>query len=289
MAMQDDLKLILRRSGKYVFYYDIRSGSAGELVDAFYLLGLPKRVENFEERLIQSGIVSGECTESWRGFLRRVRGGKPEESIELKLKCACGESWYHMDSTTVFEGGRPRRAIISFYECAGQNQGEHAQLMESAARDSMTGLLNHAAMEQRVEAQLNYSTAAHRALLMIDVDNFKEINDTLGHQSGDEALIRVAGTIRGSFRDSDLVGRIGGDEFMVFIPNGIDPASIKRKANELRRALSFPIGILRLTVSIGVTLSNKKTSFRELYGEADRALYQAKRKGKNTVCFFSCE
>lgn len=289
MAVQDDLKLILRRSGKYAFFYDIRSGAAGELADGLGLLRLPKRVNDFEQRLIKSGFVSGSSADSCRGFFRELRSGKPETSVELILCCDGRECRYHLDSTTIFEAGKPKRAIITLYDCSSVGERDSAQLLESAARDSMTGLLNHKAMEQRVEALLNSSAAASsKAMLMIDVDNFKTINDTLGHQRGDEALVRAAGIIKGAFRDGDLVGRIGGDEFMVFVSGKIDLLSARRKAGSLLSALNFFVDGIQLTVSIGATVSAGKTSFKKMYGEADKALYDAKRSGKNAVCFYPC-
>lgn len=159
-----------------------------------------------------------------------------------------------------------------------------------ASTDSLTSCLNRAAFATLVEGYLERfagSPSNHGALLVVDVDHFKKINDTLGHHVGDEVLKMIASTIRNALRDTDLIGRLGGEEFSVFLP-GTRPDQCAEIAERVRLAVQQanfrPEGSpLLLTVSIGAAPFATATTFSELYQVADQHLYDAKRTGRNRV------
>jgi diguanylate cyclase len=167
----------------------------------------------------------------------------------------------------------------------------HHELMHVAATDSLTSCLNRRAFTAMVDGYLERVTAeeskAGGALLIIDVDHFKVVNDRFGHDRGDEALKLIARTITAAVREIDLVGRIGGEEFSVFLP-GMDPARTTLVAERIRMAVSearfLPAGQpYSLSVSIGGAAFNRHVSFSELDRQADQRLYSAKRGGRNRV------
>lgn len=167
----------------------------------------------------------------------------------------------------------------------------HHELMTVAATDSLTSLLNRRAFTEMVSGYLRRveeaSTAPPDALLLIDVDHFKAVNDRFGHDRGDEALALIANTISANVRATDLVGRIGGEEFGVFIPEQ-SPERVSAVAERIRSAVNdaifAPNGMThRLSVSMGGVLFGERSSFAELYREADERLYLAKRNGRNRV------
>ena len=160
-----------------------------------------------------------------------------------------------------------------------------------ASTDSLTSCLNRGAFSDRVDARLSDDGRSNRrikgALLIIDADHFKSINDTFGHDLGDEALRVIASAIRGQVRKGDLVGRLGGEEFGVFLP-GASQENAVGVAERIRRSiaeLSFrPMGKPhRLTVSVGGVSFEDQLGFVELYRIADRRLYQAKHGGRNRI------
>ena len=166
---------------------------------------------------------------------------------------------------------------------------EEQRMLEAARTDKMTKLLNRETTMEEIRKILTEEYAKVHVLYMVDIDNFKSLNDTLGHQAGDNFLIELAGAIKGCFRDSDIIGRIGGDEFFVFMRNTPNQAVIERKAQELLEVIqqvceSYPE--IPLSASIGISTYPKKgDKVEELYGQADMALYDAKRKGKNQYVY----
>ncbi len=166
------------------------------------------------------------------------------------------------------------------------------EMRKKIRTDALTGILNKAAMEVSIQEYLKSTTRDKlHALLMIDTDNFKAINDTFGHQYGDEAIKFVADVIRKTFRESDFVGRVGGDEFMVFMKNTTKEVT-EARAQELNQAIrrTFEKGGVEVGIScsIGVAYYPKAgTSFEELFANADEALYSAKETGKNKYVIFS--
>lgn len=129
-------------------------------------------------------------------------------------------------------------------------------------------------------------------MFIIDIDHFKEVNDTFGHGRGDEVLMEVGRVLSKSFRGGDIVGRLGGDEFMVFSPTLNDYDHIAQKAKELNEAIKRTIKeddkSVDISVSIGITIyPNDAENYDELYEKADRALYFVKEHGKNGYCLYS--
>jgi diguanylate cyclase (GGDEF)-like protein len=167
------------------------------------------------------------------------------------------------------------------------------KLAELASTDSLTACLNRRAFASHIDAWLADPTAAAAwrsagALLVIDADHFKKINDRFGHDQGDEALKLIAGSIRSVLRAGDLAGRLGGEEFAVFLP-GATPENAAEVAERIRavieKARFEPNGCrCRLSVSVGVaSFEEQSPSFSELFRLADERLYEAKNAGRNRI------
>jgi len=166
----------------------------------------------------------------------------------------------------------------------------HAKLFNFAARDALTGLYNKRFMFNELE---NYSRIARRSgrafcIIMIDIDDFKLINDRFGHLSGDEYLKHFSGLILGCLRDQDIAGRIGGEEFLIILPEtAIDGAfqlavRIRKTVEEF--VLHYQSADIRTTISAGVCQYEKAINdVKEFLDLADQAMYEAKKSEKNKV------
>lgn len=162
----------------------------------------------------------------------------------------------------------------------------HAKLAEKASRDAMTGFLNRETFFAHLDATRRVSDRG--VLLIVDADHFKSINDRFGHLSGDDALMLISAAIRNSVRSQDEIGRIGGEEFGVYL-RGASISDAELIGERLRRdveGVDFrPRDGQRapLTVSIGGAICGTGASISELMREADLLLYQAKNSGRNRV------
>ena len=165
-----------------------------------------------------------------------------------------------------------------------------AELQRLALHDSLTGLPNRTLLYERVD----HAIAAHRrtantlAVLYVDLDGFKEINDTYGHQAGDRVLVEVANRLRDCLRTSDTVARLGGDEFAILAEQITDPAHARTVAAHVVQALQPPFDVdgrqARLTASVGLTTHCPRTAVagvQEILFRADQAMYDAKAAGKD--------
>lgn len=157
-----------------------------------------------------------------------------------------------------------------------------------ARTDSLTSCLNRGAFTSKINALLEeQDQQGTGALLMIDADNFKSINDVFGHDKGDEALTIIARSIRSVLRAGDLVGRMGGEEFAVYLP-GVDGQDAEAIAERIRYSVDLadfaPNGRQRhLSVSIGGAVFQGPVNFSQLFRIADQHLYAAKQTGRNRV------
>jgi len=168
----------------------------------------------------------------------------------------------------------------------------HAQIQHLSLHDALTGLPNRNKLARYLDdALLLKEHAAPLSLLMIDLDNFKPINDSLGHPAGDAVLQEVASRLRECTRDQDIVARLGGDEFVVVL-NGVDTRQeidkfCTRLIGSLHQPIMFEQHPLHIGASIGIALSRRHGFVAsELIRCADIALYRAKSDGKNTWCYF---
>lgn len=166
------------------------------------------------------------------------------------------------------------------------------ELEEKADTDQLTGLSNKSATERKIKEYMTETPKAPGMLILFDVDNFKKINDTMGHSFGDEVLQALGQQISTNFRVTDVVGRIGGDEFMVFLKNINGEEIVQREAAKINFFFrNFTVGSYvkySPTASIGVAMFPKDgDNFEKLYKAADSALYQSKKNGKNQLTFYS--
>lgn len=168
---------------------------------------------------------------------------------------------------------------------------EQEELKVKAEIDEMTKLLNKATAEKMAKQILEEYPDENHAILMIDIDNFKNVNDSLGHDVGDHVISVVAGIISMQFGGSDIVGRIGGDEFMVFMKDVKDREDTRQKAQNIvdalckKENLSIPDCV---SVSIGMAFSDESgIEYEPLFKKADEALYVSKEKGKSCYTEYS--
>ncbi|MDP3446477.1 MAG: diguanylate cyclase [Eubacteriales bacterium] len=231
----------------------------------------------------------------WQVFtclINQLRAGEAEAREELRMVNSRNVvRWKRAEIFSVYDqSGHAVQLVGKIVDIHRQKQSLQ-RLIRQADSEPLTGLLNRGAMERNVKGFLQGEGLGGRhALLMMDFDNFKSVNDTLGHAKGDTLLVSFAVAMRRLFRAGDYLSRIGGDEYMVFIKNIGEDGVALDKTEALREemvVLSRKIKI-PVSVSVGIAVYDRDgETFEKLYHAADEALYQVKRGGKNAVCFFS--
>jgi diguanylate cyclase (GGDEF)-like protein/PAS domain S-box-containing protein len=177
------------------------------------------------------------------------------------------------------EHGEPLH-FVAHIEDIGERKEAEQELRHLAERDPLTGLLNRRSFERELGLRLRDRRLASAFLLLVDVDRFKSVNDTYGHQAGDAALRAVGSALRRRARAGDIVARLGGDEFAVLADTGSPSATAKGLLTAVRTAHTGVVGG-PLTASIGVAGAEPSSTPSTLFEAADRALYAAKRSGRD--------
>ena len=185
---------------------------------------------------------------------------------------------------------RLEREYVEKLQGMNQMETKLTEARTEAEYDRLTGLYNRNGFERRAEAFLGSRTRTGGALLLMDLDNFKKVNDCEGHPEGDRVLRIFAGCLCAVFRQEDIAGRIGGDEFAVFLCNPVTCGILEEKSASLREKVRCALGTYfekyHLSVSIGaVPVDARGEEYRKLYRCADTALYIAKYRGKDQFYF----
>ena len=175
-----------------------------------------------------------------------------------------------------------RELAASYNEMFEENHEKQRIIRREAERDALTDLLNRRHFERTMEA---YKQAGNPfALVIVDIDTFKTINDTMGHSVGDAVIKRVAAMLGSAFRGGDHVCRVGGDEFAIIVSDltKADAAVIQRKMAVINEQLAVPEnGVPSVSLSSGVAFANNKKAAEKIFENADLALYQVKKNGRN--------
>ena len=259
----------------------------------------PRFVELNTLSCIEEKLESGFSSEK-HAF--RVR---PKQMVELMnlpvpLKLSylkSEEEWVWVKSKYIYTKDSETGDIYIYVSITDINERmkRSEQLMKDATIDKLTGIYNRAAFQKMVEekvAETRLEGVSAGTLILIDVDNFKSVNDKLGHPVGDLALQEVAQNLKEIFRNNDIIGRLGGDEFCVFMNRAVDLNMIKERLGEINRRCrkSYPVPEeepIHVSVSIGAAISETwMYSYQRLYESADQALYHTKENGKNSYSVY---
>ncbi|MDD4702285.1 MAG: diguanylate cyclase, partial [Desulfovibrio sp.] len=222
---------------------------------------------------------------------------KNKLSVELRLRDTSGMyHWYRVEASNLTSAQGKPIYIIGIITDIDKQKLLELRLRTQATRDSATGMHNKRATEQAISRFLSMRSNCGPdvyAMFMIDFDNFKSINDRFGHAVGDKAIYQMAQIIRCNFRSTDIVGRVGGDEFLVFCTEPMPMEKIRDRATLLVSHLHLPCGNhvaedVALTASVGIACNpNDGQNFTTLYKHADMATYEAKRRGRNQCVFYA--
>lgn len=281
LALQTAVDAV-QASGGRLSVVSLDDGQLAETLREGSLAGLEDAVERAERAALQNG-----------GLGEQQAAGRSVAAVTLGVPESHGEAH---GVIAVARGGRPftdddrevLRSLGAEAALALENIELHFQVSRQAVTDELTGLSNHGRFQELLNAEIEQVRRYHHpiGLIMLDIDDFKAVNDTYGHQQGDAVLRHVASVLRENSRDADSPARYGGEELSLILPHtDLEGAfaiaeRIRAAVEGLRVARTDGGGVLRITASVGVTASTVGDKDR-LIADADGALYEAKRQGKN--------
>lgn len=283
--LDERYRLLSEMTGAISFDYDVEADVMQLYLDArgdgMHAQAIPRYLETFAEA--RDGVVHAESAEAVRSLFERALKGEPGEAIEYRADYfGRGCEWYRTNLFIVSDAEGSQHFV-------GLIEGIQAEreLRQRAERDEITGLMNHATTRKLVNGVLADPQKRMRcACAVIDIDDFKRVNDSCGHLVGDALLHDVGDYLRSSFREGDVVGRIGGDEFLVLLRDaslGDAAAKLESVVRDLPSRMEAHVpDPPSVSAGLYATTSDDR-SYRDAVSKADEALYRAKRAGKNRV------
>ncbi len=289
-------EIIMDQTTDIIFEWDIKKDTLIFSHNWQKKFGYEPMTENISTDIVAHSHILPSDIPAFTGILEDIRQGSPYVETEVRIKKADAlYIWCRIRITAQYdENCRPFKAVGVIVDIDSEKR--HSQeLMQKAERDALTKLYNKGTTESIIENHLSRCPENSLcALLIIDIDDFKIVNDTRGHLFGDAFLMEIAGKIQTLFRSGDVVGRIGGDEFIAFIRDIPDMRIATEKARQVIENFHsldvFNEDDAETSCSIGIACyPDHARDFHELYKRADYALYQAKRQGKNQYVIFDRE
>ncbi len=222
-------------------------------------------------------------------LLNAYYGGVCEHVMEYRACCADKRtSWLRATAQLVPYPYSVDLKMFLLFEDVDARKKEELLLLSRAEEDPLTGILNRRTFIERVTELLTSEPQGQHALVWVDIDDFKRVNDMLGHTAGDKVLTDIAQNLRSLLRAGDMIGRVGGDEFMICMRNIPFDEVVEKRARLIVKLLQFqPETGVAVSGSLGIAMYPRDgATFEELYGRADAAMYQVKRSGKNDYMFY---
>lgn len=283
---EERFRIAMQRSSDIIFEYQLESGE----ISCFYG---DKEIRSgvfgdasLRNRLVEGFSMDENSFERFEGCLCSISKGLSSAECMICGYVKTEKKWYKMSVTAITSGTlQPKRAVGILRDITGEQEAE---------LDSLTKLYNKSAITEYVKAIMQNSPQRNTsAFIMLDIDNFKRINDQYGHPTGDMVLCEVAKKLQIIFPQPSLCGRFGGDEFCVYYPKNLNRLDLETLLSTLSNEVK-EIGILNnedfiVSISVGAVIIHSFTDFEYIYKQADENLYKAKKTGRDKYCVSEIE
>lgn len=294
-ALEDEkemYRLFMEDSRDIVFYGDYKTNEYTwpPFYEERFGVVPPQFIYDGKEAEAFKDIIAEEDMERFLMVFEELKGSKRKAETRVRLKTAKGAyRWYRVKLNCMEKNGKLYRILCRMTDI-DKEVNRMQRLSDASMRDKLTGLYNKNAFYSLVNKYME-NEQKKSILLFLDLDNFKSVNDQMGHLMGDEVLIRVATSIRNIFRSDDIISRFGGDEFIIFIKDS-DEAVAENKIQHLREEImrikeDCHAENTGLSACVGVGIyPDDSQDVEQLVSKADEAMYYVKQNGKNGYAFY---
>lgn len=291
----EHLQIIMRQTSDIFFEWNMIEDTITYSPNWLDKFGYPPQYDGKKEKEEIYRHFHPDDIDTMDSFMGELRKGIPDLTADVRIRNAEGQYiWCRIHAADQYgTDDRPIRAVGTISDIDKEKRMLE-DLRKRAELDALTGLYNHAEMERRTKLYLKNNSGELCALFIIDVDDFKNVNDGQGHLFGDAVLAELAAGMKSLARKTDLIGRIGGDEFAMFLKNIPSVEVAEEKAKKLietfQNLFQEEKRPIEVTCSIGLALCPMDGGdYQSLYHCADLALYQAKSRGKNQYARFDVQ
>ncbi len=283
-------EMVAELSSEWFFVLDNRTSQVQYFGKGREEFGLGGEKERFPNGLLERNIIHEDDFERFLKLSSDMKDGIFTPTDIRFIRRSGNTRYYRIISHAIYDAHQKPVFIVG----KALDVDEQKNLEIRSKTDLLTGCYNKITSEVLISENITLDRNQHHVLFIIDIDNFKAINDNLGHHFGDLVLSEVANNLRSCFRNADVIGRIGGDEFIVFLKNISHKDVIEDKAKKIAEAFkntySGESKDYKISGSIGISrYPDDGVSYEELYKSADKALYQSKLKGKDCFTFYTKE
>ncbi|MFW2489208.1 diguanylate cyclase domain-containing protein [Clostridium chromiireducens] len=291
---EERYRIIMSQTEDIIFEWNITEDTVYFSENWNEKFGYKSVIINISKNIYKTNFIHKNDIRKLGKMLNDIIYGDSYTETEIRVRKNENEYiWCKMRITAMFdEDGNIFKAIGIIIDIDKEKK-EAEELLYKAQRDSLTGLYNKGTSQSIVEDYLmNEGKDINGALFVMDLDNFKAVNDNLGHLAGDIVLTEISTIISNVFQENSIIGRVGGDEFIIFLKNVNSEEDIRKKAEELisgfRNTSNTEILDHNVSGSIGIAkYPEHGKSYKELFISADKASYSAKNNGKGRYCIFN--
>lgn len=297
VSSEELMRIAIQESKQIVFEYDINTKRLWKKAGVENCLLSNSVMSRIPESVLEKNLIAESSVEDFKDIFEQIQEKEVLEKI-IKVKAENQIQWFQIIIKNIFNNKHHILNTVGIIEdvtekkvqeeLLQEGQKENQNLKERAEKDGLTGLYNAATVKMKVQEFLASSRCKEgtHLFVLMDLDNFKQINDTFGHQYGDQVLKEVADTLRGKFRRDDILGRLGGDEFAALLLNATSFEVMNPVFRELCAALKKTYTkdgkSVTISASFGIAEAPEYgTTFEELYEKSDLMLYKVKEDSKN--------
>ena len=292
-AVQNQYEIVEEVSDAVIFTYDVENDVFEGSSKMLKSLASKTKYENAIETFTYGDVIDHRDVPAFIAALSNALSGKRTNVFDARIINNRGDGvWHRIKFVVVYDSNGNAVKFIGNLADVDKEKREKNRLIVQAQTDQLTGFLNKISTSLKISELIKENPEENGAMFLVDLDDFKKLNDTYGHHEGDKFLKDFASNLTLSFRSTDVLGRVGGEEFIVYI-SGVGDSThfIEEKAEQIEKIchsirLESAMGE-EFSCSIGIArYPQDGANYTELYKKADKAMYSVKHNGKNDFAFF---